>query len=248
MSDEQKCRHVGIAVPCMDHVDAWFAYDLFNAGTHHAFQYPADDISTSWHQSAFLAESRNVLVKELLEQGADYVIFLDTDMRFPRTLFQDLMHHELPVVAANCSKRRRPISATARKENPEDPTKLDAVWPDPEKKEGIERVHVVGSAVMCIQAEVFFQLEYPWFLTPWLPEDQRFVGEDLFFCAQLKKAGVPLHIDHGISWNVGHIGQYTYRLNDVLAEREMARAGLWDHLRPPHHETANGSEPLVLAK
>ena len=91
---EQKGRHIGIAVPCMDHVDAWFAYDLFNAGAHHAFQFPADNISASWHQSAFLAEARNVLVKELLEQGVDYVIFLDTDMRFPRTLFNDLMRHE----------------------------------------------------------------------------------------------------------------------------------------------------------
>ena len=234
-------RHVGIAIPCTDQVDAWFAHDLVNATAHHAYAFPDDNVTTSWHQSALLAESRNVLVKGLIEQGCDYVVFLDTDMRFPQTLLNDLMRHELPVVAANCAKRRRPISATARKENPADPSKLDAVWPDPDKKEGIEQVHVVGTAVMCIKTDVFFQIEYPWFHTPWHPDDQRLVGEDLYFCAQLKKAGVGLYIDHAVSWAVSHVGQYAYGMQDVLGERELARKGYWDHLRQP------AAEPLIVA-
>lgn len=226
-------RHIGIAIPCMDQVDAWFAHDLARAMTHHAFAFPDDTMALSMHQSAFLAESRNELVKGLLEnEGVDYVIFLDSDMRFPATLFNDLLSHNVPVVAANCAKRRRPISATARKENPETGS-LEAVWPDPEKREGIEQVHIVGSAVMCIKRDVFFQISFPWFHTPWHPEDQRFVGEDLFFCAQLKKYEVPLYIDHGVSWAVGHIGQYTYEMKDVLGERELAQRGYWDHLRTP---------------
>lgn len=232
----------------MDQVDALFAQDYAKAVGCHMAAFPEDDLTQSWHQSAFLAESRNVLVKELIEAGCDYVIFLDTDMRFPQTLFNDLMAHGLPVVAANCAKRRRPISATARKENPDDPSKLEAVWPDPEIREGIERIAVVGTAVMCIQTDVFFQIEYPWFHTPWNAEDQRFVGEDLYFCAQLKKAGVPLHIDHAISWQVGHIGQYTYGMNDVLGERELARQGKWNHIAKPHPDTVIGREAIVLAK
>lgn len=224
-------RHIGLAIPCMDQVDAWFAHDLARAVGCHSAMFPDDTITMSFHQSAFLAESRNELVKGLIEAGADYVIFIDTDMRFPQTLLNDLCAHDLPVVAANCAKRRRPISATARTWN-EATQKMDAVWPDPEKKEGIERVAVVGSAVMCIKAEVFFQIEFPWFHTPWHPDDQRFVGEDLYFCAQLKKYEVPLYIDHGISWQVRHIGQYEYGMSDVIGERELARKGHWDHLRP----------------
>lgn len=241
-------RHVGLAIPCMDQVDAMWAHDYSAAMARHACAFPDDTLTQSFHQSAFLAESRNVLVKGLIEQGVDYVIFLDTDMRFPQTLFGDLMGHKLPVVAANCAKRRRPISPTARKESPDDPGKLDAVWPDPERREGVERIHVVGTAVMCIQTDVFFQLEYPWFHTPWHHEDGRFIGEDLYFCAQLKKAGVPLYIDHGVSWAVGHIGQYTYEMKDVLAEREMARQGLWNHIAPPQAPTVSTESLLVVAK
>ncbi len=240
-------RHFGIAVPCQDQVDSWFMHDLYRAGVHHAFAFPEDEQSLSIIQTAFLAEARNLLVKGLLEQGCKYIFFLDSDMRFPMTLFNDLMAHDKPVVAANCAKRRRPISATARKENPDDPSKLDAVWPDREIKQGIEQVHVVGTAVMCIRSDVFFEIEYPWFHTPWNDQEQRFVGEDLYFCAQLKKHGVPLYIDHGVSWEVGHMGSYTYRMEDVLAEREMARLGMWDHLRPVMSETASGREPLIVA-
>jgi hypothetical protein len=241
-------RHIGIAIPSQDQWDAWFGHDFHNAGVHHAFAFPEDDITVSINQSAFLAESRNLLVKGLIEQGVDYVIFLDTDMRFPRTLYNDLLKHDLSVVAANCAKRRRPISATARKENPEDPTKLDIVWPDPAKREGIEQIHVVGTAVMAIKTDVFFQIEYPWFHTPWHTEDQRFIGEDIYFCAQLGRAGVPIYIDHGVSWGVGHIGSYTYEMKDVLAEREMARAGMWDHLKDGSKIVQADPPMLVLAK
>ena len=238
-------RHIGIAIPCQDQVDAWFTHDLCRAMAHHAFAFPDDNLTLSMHQSAFLAEARNVLVKELIEAGADFVVFLDSDMRFPPTLLNDLCSHDLPVVAANCAKRRRPISATARKENPDDPSKLDAVWPDPDKREGIEKIAVVGTAVMAVKAEVFFEIAFPWFNTPWHPEDQRFVGEDLFFCAQLKTAGIGLYIDHGVSWQVGHIGQYEYRMQDVLGERALAERGYWDHIRPG---AENGRQLIEVAK
>ena len=117
-------------MPCQDQIDALTALDFYKAGTHHAFAFPQDEQSVTLDPSAFLAESRNRLVKDLLERGCDYIIFIDSDMRFPQTLYNDLMLHDLPVVAANCSKRRRPVSATARKEAENDPSQLVPVWPD----------------------------------------------------------------------------------------------------------------------
>ncbi len=240
-------RVVGLAVPCQDQVDAFFYHSMLMAVAHHAYAFPDDDILHSIHQSAFLVEARNKIVKDLLEQGATHIVFVDTDMRVPQTFLNDLMAHDLPVVAANCAKRRRPISATARKENPDDPTKLDPVWPDPAKREGVEQVAVVGAAVMCIKREVFFELPYPWFNTPWNEADQGFVGEDLFFCAQLRDNNIPLFIDHGVSWGVGHVGQYVYEMKDVLAERELARQGKWEHVRPKAQQPIIQKPELIVA-
>lgn len=246
MSDQK--RVIGIGVPCQDQVDAFFYHSMLMACVHHAYAFPNDDIIHSIHQSAFLAEARNKIVKDLIEQGATHILFVDTDMRVPQTLLNDLAKHDLPVVAANCAKRRRPISATARKENPADPSKLEAVWPDPNKMEGLERVHVVGAAVMCIKAETFMELPYPWFNTPWLEDEQGFVGEDLYFCSKLKEYDIPLYIDHAVSWQVGHVGQYVYEMKDVLAERELARQGKWDHVRPQVMAPTQKEAEIILAK
>lgn len=224
-------RHLGVAIPAQDMVDATFAKDLARAVGFHAFTFPEDNISLTFYQSALIAESRNHLAKSSLEEGCDFVLFLDTDMQFPQDLFARLMQHDVPVVAANCAKRRRPISATARKENASDPNKLDAVWPD-RQKTGLEQIHVVGAAVMCVKADVFMQLPFPWFDTPWHDGDQRFVGEDLFFCGQLKAHDIPLYVDHDISWAIRHVGTYAYGMDDVLAERRAAEAGMWDHIKP----------------
>lgn len=238
-------RHIGIAVPCMDLVDAWFCHDLARAMTYHAMTCPDDMISMTFHQGALIAESRNQLAKSSVEEGCDYVVFLDSDMRFPKDTFQRLMAWDEAVgsvIAANCAKRRRPISATARKERADDPDTLEAVWPEREKR-GLERIHVAGAAIMSIHVEALMQLPYPWFNTPWLDEEQRFVGEDLYFCGLLKEHDVPLYIDHGLSWQIGHIGQYVYEMKDVLAEREMARQGLWDHIKPDQI-TGAGLQPV----
>jgi hypothetical protein len=214
----------------MDMVDAMFAWDLTKAVGAHAFTFPDDNITLSFKQSAIISESRNGLCQELLEAGCDYILFLDTDMRFPQDLIARMLAHDKPVLAANCAKRRRPISPTAKRERADDPSKLEGVWPDKDVL-GLEQIAVVGTAVMMIRSDVLLEMPYPWFDTPYIEADNRWVGEDVYFCAKLRQNNTPLYIDHKLSWEIGHMGQYTFEMKDVLAEREMANAGLWDHLR-----------------
>jgi hypothetical protein len=114
---------------------------------------------------------------------------------------------------------------------PGDPNKLEAVFPDKEVR-GLERCHVLGTGVLCIQAQALMRVPYPWFAMPWLEEEERFVGEDLYFMGLCRQVGVEVYVDHDISWEIGHIGTYVYEMKDVLAEKAMADAGAWDHIRP----------------
>ena len=224
-------RTIGIMLPMgSDFVDGEFCHDVALALAYHAAT-SDDNVNLHFRQGTILSEQRQELLKIAVENGADYCVFLDTDMRFPKDIISRLIDHDLPVVATNCAKRRRPISATARIEDPDDPTKLVAVWPD-KNVTGLQRVQVVGTAVMAIKAEVLGQLAYPWFDQPFMADKDSFVGEDLFFCSRLKQAGVPLYIDHDLSWEIGHIGKYEYKMTDVIAERAAAEGGLWDHIKP----------------
>lgn len=223
-------RTIGLCLPMGDTCDSEFAHDLMLATAYHAAT-SDDAINVHMRQGTILAEQRNELCKMAIENDATHIVFLDADQRFPKDVFERLIAHDVPVVAANIAKRRRPISPTARRERPDNPDQLEGVWPNKEVR-GLERVAVVGTGVICIKTEALLQVPFPWFAQPWLEEQQRFVGEDLYLMGQFRRAGVPVYIDHDLSWEVGHLGKYEYKMDDCIAERALADAGHWDHARP----------------
>lgn len=210
---------IGVCLPTGDNVNAGFAKDLAAAVGHWCLQ-GNGEISLHTRRGTLLAEQRQELSRIAVEDGAEFVIFIDDDMRFPPDTFTQLVSHNEKFVAANCSKRRRPIGPTAHKAG-------EFVYPDPDKH-GLEVVDAVGFGVACIRADVFKEIEWPWFALPWLTRNNRFQGEDLFFCARLHHAGIPVHIDHDLSWHIRHCGIYEWGMDDVLAERQLALAGEWD--------------------
>lgn len=221
--------NITVCVPSGDMVDAEFAMCYAAAMTYHGAVHD-DDLNQIWRQGTIITEQRNELCKKALENGADWIIFLDSDMTFPYDIFERMIAHDEDVIAANCCKRRRPVSMTARKEDPDDPSQLVPIWPDREVK-GLEECAVVGTAVMCIRSSALLKVEWPYFQQPWMHDQQRNVGEDLYFCGMLKRAGIPIYIDHDLSWEIGHVGKYVWEAKDALAEHEIANAGLWDHIR-----------------
>jgi hypothetical protein len=186
------------------------------------------EVAINHHSGSVLAEARQDCIKAAIEWGADWLFCVDSDMRFPVNAIEGMMAHDLPVLAANCSKRKRPVGPTARRRNAgfNDERESDVVWPDPNVR-GIEQVETVGFGVVLIKSEVFKRIEWPWFEQPWHEAAQRAIGEDIMFCIRCRDAGIPIHIDHDLSWAVRHIGAYEFGMNDVLAERALAESGAW---------------------
>jgi hypothetical protein len=65
---------------------------------------------------------------------------------------------------------------------------------------------------------VFKSIPLPWFSAPWSEKMQDITGEDWFFAERAEAHGIPMHIDHELSKQVGHIGPYTYTHNDVVED------------------------------
>lgn len=181
---------------------------------------------------SWISQQRENALNNVLNQGAEWIFWCDSDMRVPLNAIEGLMAHDLPVVAANCVRRKRPISPIARTENKyidgEMSNDGEHCWTYPDST-GLERVISVGFGVMLTKAEVFHQLEAPFFATPFIPELNRYAGEDTHFCGKCYEAGVPIYIDHDLSWAVRHIGLYEYAHSDALNERELVEQGAWAH-------------------
>jgi len=186
-----------------------------------------DGIVLARNQSSILSESRQNISKSAVEAGADWVLFVDSDMRFPKYTIERLIAHDVDVVSVNCSKRKRPVGPTARKKNGHISGESQSIWPDKDVH-GLEQVETVGFGVILIRASVFKRLGWPWFCQPWVENVQRWVGEDIYFCGRCQEAGIPIYIDHDLSWEVRHIGDYEFGMQDVLAEKALGEAGAWE--------------------
>lgn len=215
-------RNVGIAMVAPDMMHTRTALNLSSMVGYQIGK--GDGIVTTWRSGSVLSEQRQLAAKELIENGADWILYVDSDMGFPKDALDRLLAHDLDVVAANCSKRQRPIGVTAKVVNPATGM-LEPVWPE---KEGLTKVDAVGTGFMLIKADVFMRIGWPWFMQPWIEEQQNWVGEDVFFCRRCYEAEIPIYIDHALSWEINHYGTYGYSMKDVLAERELVETGAWD--------------------
>lgn len=161
-----------------------------------------------------LPEQRQVLCQNAVESGAEFVVMIDSDMRFPNDLLKRLVEHDEDFVGTNVSTRRLPLSVNTYRLS-------DGGPPQPAIPEhglmGLEQVMTTGFGIVCIKASVFSRIAFPWFQIPYITETGRYVGEDTYFCSRLKDAGIPIHVDHGLSWAIKHVGDYEYDLEDVMA-------------------------------
>ncbi len=179
------------------------------------------DIEIFMVSCSLLTESRNRLIAEAINWEADYMLWMDADHVFPCDSLVRLLSHNLPVVGCNYARRFNPTSPTASL------GKGELVWSD--KGMGVQPVAHMGLGLCLIDMRVYGALEqqaeaeglphfWPLFRIDPTPDGIRFIGEDVYYFAKLRRANVPIHCDHDLSVDVGHISEqiltYAHALRD----------------------------------
>lgn len=169
-------------------------------------------------RGSILANMRQDMVRQAVDNRATHLLFIDSDQTFPRDLFHRLMKHKKKVVAANIATKMIPSSPTARmKGNGSLGIPLATTEESPE----LEEVWRIGTGIMLIDLNIFKREELkagPWFTQRWNEETGAYVGEDWAFCEELEKAGVKLYIDNKLSLEVGHLGTLNYGHDLVVVD------------------------------
>lgn len=158
---------------------------------------------------------REHIAEEALKANCDYLMFIDSDMIFPPDAISALLSRDKPVIGADYHYKYPPVMSVTNI----DPTKIeeeyttiDPRWPNhpllnpnhlPNK---IFEVRAVGTGFMLIKTEVFQKIEKPWF---WYDKKgDHFLGEDIWFCDKIRKAGLSVWCDPTIK--IEHIGTTRY--------------------------------------
>lgn len=210
---------VGVCVPCRDEVMTSFAFDFakmvaYDVKTRCAKE--GNGLMMYTMPGTLIFDQREKLVEIALKEGCDAVLFIDSDMRFPKDMVNILLSREVGICGVNATTRRPPILPTALNLHIEEKDGKKLHWwekIDSRGKKGIEKVTAIGFGAVLIRKEVFESVPRPWFDAPW--GKSGIIGEDVHFCIKAQDSGFDTYVDHELSMHIGHVGAREHRWSDV---------------------------------
>ena len=209
---------VGICIPSRGDMDVGTGFDLAIMSAYDARFREGGELAIYSVAGTLIFDQREKLVEHALDGNCDYILFIDSHMRFPKNTIDRLLKHDKPIVGVNATTRTVPVKPTAKQLEIDEEKKENYWYPVISKgKTGIEQVTAIGCGVMLVKAEVFKNTPKPWFWFYQIPGGKT-LGEDVHFCVAAADAGYETWVDHDLSQEIGHVGQYTYGWKDVLIE------------------------------
>jgi hypothetical protein len=214
---------IALSIPCNRQTEAKFTQclaDMIAFTMSRKIEFNGEpvtpEIRTTIIGCSMLTESRNRLVLEALNWGADFMLWMDADHVFPQDALLRLLSHNLMVVGCNYARRFDPTSPTASRVK--DDGKYELVWTTQEtaQRGDMESVAHMGLGLCLMDMRVFDVLEHVavkegkkhfWPLFRMDPKEDGIgvIGEDVYFFQRIRDAGIHVVLDHNLSWDVGHL-------------------------------------------
>jgi len=209
---------IAILIPARGQMEVATAFDLV-AMCAYTIKTTNHDIDLFTSSGTLIFDQRNNLVKTALEIGADYAMFIDADMRFPKDTLKILMAHDKDIIGVNATTRSEPVKPTAKNIHLNEDGSIDWMPIYSNALSGISMADGIGCGVMLIKRKVLEALEKPYFYFEQLKENS-ILGEDIYFCIKAKDAGFDTWVDHDLSKHIKHIGQYVYGWQNIELPKE----------------------------
>jgi hypothetical protein len=165
-------------------------------------------------QGTLIFTQRERLAEEALKWGAEYLMWVDSDMRFPKETLEDMLKHNVDIVGVNATTRREPIKPTALNLVIQNEKEHSWIPIDSLNNNGIEKCTAVGFGFTLVKADVFKKVSRPWFNVMW-SDHGAIIGEDIHFCIKCQDTGYDVYVDHDTSRQIGHIGTRSFGWKDI---------------------------------
>jgi hypothetical protein len=204
---------VAILMPARGQMEVATAFDLV-AMCAYTIKTTKHDIDLFTSSGTLIFDQRNKLVETALENKADYLLFVDADMRFPQDTLKILMAHDKDIIGVNATTRSEPVKPTAKNFIVNEDQSVDWLPIYSNARSGIEKADGIGCGVMLVKTKVFKAMEEPYFYFEQLGNN-KILGEDIYFCIKAKDAGFDTWLDHDLSKGIKHIGQYVYGWDNI---------------------------------
>jgi hypothetical protein len=194
---------LAILVPCRDMLHAAFSkclIELVKLNTMNNL-----DTHVVYDASTVLLTQRERLALEAQNIGAEYMLWLDSDMVFPATTALRLMAHNEDIVAANYIRRQLPAKGVAYE--------TIGDWQNPlpfVPQDDLVPVEGIGMGCMLMKTSILAEIPQPWFEFGWTPESNDHLGEDMILCQKMAKRGYTVKVDTQLSMEMRHLGTWAF--------------------------------------
>lgn len=208
-----KKSKLAVLVPCRDMLHAAFAMcltELVKLNTMNNI-----DTHVVMDASTVLLTQRTRLAQEAQKVGAEYMLWLDSDMVFPATTAMRLMAHKESVVAANYVRRQLPAKGVAYEKIGD--------WTNPlpfKSQDELVPVEGIGMGCMLVKTSILKEIPKPWFEFHWTEESNDYLGEDMDFCMKMKKSGHTVKVDTNLSMELRHMGTWAFG-SDLIKSNQV---------------------------
>lgn len=154
-----------------------------------SLQVPA---GSSWNyvRGNGFAGLRNIIVREMLKNDAEWLWFIDDDHVFDPAIILRLLSRNVDIIQPLVATRKPPFWPYAYEYNGTGYRPLD--W-EKLPTSGILKVDAVGTGGMLIRRKVLDAMPDPWFKEGVTGPEH--VGEDLNFCTEAQKLGFSVYVD-----------------------------------------------------
>lgn len=205
-SRKEKMKKILIAVPSTFVMWSHVTTDLVNLAVYSSQHFELGYINI---QGALLPVSRDNLILYAKKLGFDFILFIDSDIKFPPDGLLRLYNHKKDVIGVNYA-----VKGEGR------PVLTEDVFGDPldKIKSSLVKMSGVGMGFTLINLKVFDGIQQPYFYIDYEYDKARnFLhwGEDKAFCRDIIKKGFSVWCDLELSDQIGHLGEFEYRLKNV---------------------------------
>lgn len=210
---------VAICIPAGDEVKTFFAYDLARMMVFtETFGIQMQLLIAN---GSLVMKQRQTLANAVLKDGtATHILWLDSDLRFPKDLIVRLLSHDVECVCGSYTERAapyRPLAFTnALNWN-------ERVFVGPEDH-GLKKIIACGFGCVLMRIEVLHKMEKPYFMVGYNRDLEAFIGEDIYFFLNMNGLGIPLNLDQDLTRELAHIGRFEYTTEHADKARQQREA------------------------
>lgn len=108
-------------------------------------------------QSSMISHSRNETVRMALRENVDYIMWIDSDMRFPPDAVMRLLSAQKDIVCATYNKRVPPYETLGKMKGPK-PEDADVTG-----LSGLQEALLMPGGMILIKADVYRSIPQPWY-------------------------------------------------------------------------------------